>query len=85
MLALSQGNGRASLKFHILTCGSGWNKSALKSAFHHGLNAESLTKITFRDENMSLDSLIDLAIHLDNLLRYRCFQCPKNPLLEPTP
>lgn len=56
------------LELRILTAGSGWNETALKTAFHKGLNHEVLTKLACHYDKMSLDSLIDLAICLDHLI-----------------
>lgn len=56
------------LEFCTLPVGSGWNKPVLKAIFHQGLNPEVLTELTCRDDKASLDSLIDLAIHLDHLI-----------------
>lgn len=48
--------------------GSGWNELALKVTFQRGLNEMVLTEMACHDESLTLDSLIDLAIRLDNLL-----------------
>lgn len=44
----------------------GWDKSTLKAVFRRGLNPN--TELACRDDEATLDSLMDLAIHLDNLL-----------------
>lgn len=59
------------LEFRILATESGWNEAALKTVFHSGLNPEVQKEMACRDDERSLDSLIDLAIRLDNLLRNR--------------
>lgn len=51
--------------FRMLTAGSEWNKLALKAAFRQGFNPEVLA---CRDEEVSLNSPIDLTIHLDYLI-----------------
>lgn len=45
------------------------NKPALKATFHCGLNEDILIEMVCRDDDISLDSLIDLAIHLGILLQ----------------
>lgn len=49
-----------------------WNKSALKAVFWMGLNEDMRTEMSCRDNEASLDSLIDLAIRLDNHLHDEC-------------
>lgn len=51
------------LEFRTLADGSGWNELALKAAFCTGMACH--------DKELSLDSLIDLVICLDNLLGKR--------------
>lgn len=71
LLTLSQANRHTAvyvLEFLTPAAGREWNKPVLKAAFRWGLNEEILTKISCCDELLSLDSLIDLAIRLDNLL-----------------
>lgn len=59
------------LEFCILTAESGWNKPALKATFHRGLNVHVLVELVSQDDEAALDSLIDMAIWLDNLLQDR--------------
>lgn len=54
--------------FRTLTAGSRWNEPVLKAVFHQGLNAKALKELACHN-NVSLDSLKDLSIHLDNLNR----------------
>lgn len=56
------------LEFCTLAAESGWNEPALK-AYWQVLNPEILTNLACRDDEATLNSLIDLSIHLDNLLR----------------
>lgn len=57
------------LEFHTLVAQSGWNESTLKEVFCHGLNHDMLKEITCWDESATLNSLINLAIKMDNLLK----------------
>lgn len=59
-------------EFCILAADSGWNKAALIAAFHNGLSAQLQTELACRDEGMDLNSLISLAISLDQHVRERC-------------
>lgn len=59
------------LEFCILAAESGWNEAALKDVFPAGLNPEVQKEMACHDDEKSLDSLMDLAIRLDNLLRDR--------------
>lgn len=54
--------------FRTMATSSGWNKPALKLAFRHGMNDDILTEMACRDDQATIDLLIDLAIHLDNPL-----------------
>lgn len=55
------------LEFCMLTAGTGWNEPALKVAFCQGFDPCVLIELACRDEQISLDALIDMSIHLDNL------------------
>lgn len=49
LLAVKQGRRRVveyALEFCMLAAGSGWNETALKAAFHQGLNPKVLTEIS---------------------------------------
>lgn len=72
LLDVKQGRRQAvdcALEFHKLATRSGWNVSALKFAFCQGLNAEVLPELACLDDQISLDYINDMAIHLDKLLR----------------
>lgn len=58
-----------SIEFRILTSESSWNELAIKSAFLKGLSKISF--LATRDEPDSLESLINLAIGINNRLRER--------------
>lgn len=65
LLVVKEGRWRAAeyaLAFCMLTARSGCNKIALKAAFRNGLNVEVLKELACREEQVSLNSLIDLAI-----------------------
>lgn len=55
-------------EFHMLAAGSLWKEPALKVAFHQALTQDVFTELACQDNTMSLDSLFDLAIWLDNLM-----------------
>lgn len=66
------------LEFHTQVAGSGGNEPALKAMFHQDLDLLILTELACHDEQHILDSLIDLAFKLDNLL-------PNRPSLQHAP
>lgn len=59
------------LEFRTVVAGSRWNEPMLKTVFRQGLNANILKEMACRDDSSTLDTLIDLAIRLDNLLSHR--------------
>lgn len=63
------------VKFRILAAESGWDDSALQAIFFKGLYGEVKDELAVRDECNSLNSLIDLAIRLDNRMRKRAREC----------
>lgn len=74
LMSLTQGQQRMVefvLEFQTLAAEIGWNEPALKATFHRGLNGEILVELACRDDEATLDSLIDMAIRTDNLLRDR--------------
>lgn len=74
LLDLQQGNLSVSeyaVSFRILAAESGWNDSALRAIFLKGLAGELKDELAVREECSSLNSLIDLAIRLDNRIRER--------------
>ncbi|KAK7940549.1 hypothetical protein WMY93_003875 [Mugilogobius chulae] len=60
-----------SLNFRIAAAESGWDETALQGAFFHGLNENMKDELAARDECSDLESLISLAVRLDNRLRER--------------
>lgn len=75
LLTIKQGSrwvAEYTLEFCTITMGSGWNEPTLKVAFCQGLDPIILTELACWDEQTTLDSLIDLSIHLDHLLQ----NCP---------
>lgn len=91
-LAIKQGKRRAAeyaLEFHIIASGSEWNELALKVEFQQGLNTEVLTELACHDKQMTLNSLIDLATSLDNLIQNHCnylkSATPPSPVDTPEP
>lgn len=92
LLILKQGNLSAAefaLNFHTLAVDSGWNEPALKAACCQGLNTNILTALSCQDDPASLDSLIELSIHLDLLPNNRMkvnlevHQVKESPVTEP--
>lgn len=65
----NQSTAEFALEFGTLADGSGWNKPALKAAYHQGLNSDILKELACCDVKSSFNSLIDLSIHLDHLLK----------------
>lgn len=82
---ISQNNHIAAVcapEFQTLAAGSCCNEPVLKAMFCHRINEVVLTGMMCQDEIMSLDSLIDLAIRLNNLLRKRPALCTQAALPE---
>lgn len=76
------------LEFCSLAAENGWNKPMLKMVFCQGLNADMLMELAHHDDKATLDSLIKLAIWIDNLCHYRCCWSstsvsPGNSISEP--
>uniref|UniRef100_A0A3B1JS24 CCHC-type domain-containing protein n=1 Tax=Astyanax mexicanus TaxID=7994 RepID=A0A3B1JS24_ASTMX len=70
LVQLRQGNRPVSdfaLEFRTLAAGSGWNEPALRVMFRNGLRADILAELACKDDGLSLDELISLAIRLDQL------------------
>ncbi|KAL2088222.1 hypothetical protein ACEWY4_017050 [Coilia grayii] len=74
LLRLSQGTGTAAeyaLQFRTLAAASGWNEQALTAVYRRGLREDVRGELACRDQNLTLDALIDLSINLDYLLQER--------------
>ncbi len=74
LLALRQGRSTAAdyaLSFRTLSAQTGWADDPLKLLFRKGLSMELQSELACRDEGRSLDQFINLAIHIDNLVRSR--------------
>ncbi|KAL0200303.1 hypothetical protein M9458_003490, partial [Cirrhinus mrigala] len=74
ILTLRQGKSSAaefSLTFRTLAAQTGWPDEPLKLHFRRGLNHELQAELACRDEERSLDGLINLTIRIDNLMRSR--------------
>ncbi len=74
LLALRQGRSTAAdyaLSFRTLSAQTRWSDDPLKLLFRKGLSAELQSELACRDEGKSLDQFVDLAIHIDNLVRSR--------------
>lgn len=59
--------------FCILKGETNWDQAA--GVFLKGLSDEIKDELSIRDDNQSLDQLINIAIHLDNRLRERHSFC----------
>lgn len=80
LLDLQQGHLSVSgyaLEFCILAVESGWEDSALQAVFLKGLSDKLKDELALQEECGSLNSLIDLAIQLDNRIRERERQAKK--------
>ncbi len=69
LLDLQQGRLSVSeyaVNFRILAAESGWDDSALQAIFLKGLAGELKDELAVQEECNSVNSLIDLAIRLDN-------------------
>ncbi|KAL0148450.1 hypothetical protein M9458_056260 [Cirrhinus mrigala] len=74
LLALSQGSSTAAeyaLNFRTLAAQTTWVEDTLKLLFRRGLNTDLQTELACRDEGRGLEEFIELAIHIDNLIRSR--------------
>lgn len=87
------------MKFQIIAVDSGWNDLALIAVFSKGLNQAVQTELACHDYGMDLNSLIKLAISLDqhsrskrgrysmdrNLFTGKRFPSPVPQELQPEP
>lgn len=89
LIAVKQGRWHATncaLEFHTQVAESVLNEPALKATYWQGLNPKILTELACRDDEATHNSLIDLYILLDNLLRNQNRYLPilpANTLSEP--
>jgi len=89
LLSLSQGKQTAAeyaLNFRTLAAQTNWVEDTLKLLFRRGLSLELQAELACRDEGSSLNTFIELAIHIDNLLRTRRpvrLSASAGPALEP--
>ncbi|KAI4902633.1 hypothetical protein NFI96_002208 [Prochilodus magdalenae] len=71
-----------SLEFRTIAAGTGWNEPALLTYYRLGLNQDVLTELACRDDDLSLDELITLAIRLDHLKSRSSFVSPRTPFVR---
>uniref|UniRef100_A0A3B1JLN1 ribonuclease H n=1 Tax=Astyanax mexicanus TaxID=7994 RepID=A0A3B1JLN1_ASTMX len=74
LLKIRQGGRTAAeyaLEFRTVAAASGWNDSALVLVFQRGLREEVQKELACRDDDLTLERLIGMAIRLDNLIRER--------------
>ncbi|KAI4884140.1 hypothetical protein NFI96_009880, partial [Prochilodus magdalenae] len=55
------------LAFRTIAAGSGWNETALRTAYRNGLNLDIRKELAYRVDGLSLEELIALTIRLDQL------------------
>uniref|UniRef100_A0A667YAA5 CCHC-type domain-containing protein n=1 Tax=Myripristis murdjan TaxID=586833 RepID=A0A667YAA5_9TELE len=82
LLSLRQGSrsvAEYSIEFRILAAGSGFNDSALRGIFIKGLGEQLKDELAVRDETATIDSLISLAIRVDERIRERRSPPPAEP------
>ncbi|KAF7641206.1 hypothetical protein LDENG_00289060 [Lucifuga dentata] len=86
LLHLRQGKGRVAdyaIKFRILAADRGWNNHSLTDTFLHGLAEEVKDQLAPLDLPADLDSLVSLAIKIDNRLSERRRERSQRPALFP--
>ncbi len=74
LLTLKQGSHSTAdfaIEFRTIASGSGWNDEALMACFQGGLSGPILDELVTREPATDLESLITMAIRLDNRLRER--------------
>ena len=74
LLKLEQGDRTVadySLVFRTIAARSGWNDRSLLTVYRRGLKPDIQSELACRDDDLTLDQLMELAIRLDNLLRTR--------------
>ncbi len=74
LLTLKQGSRSTvdfAIEFRTIASGSGWNDEALMACFQGGLSGSILDELVTREPATDLESLITMAIRLDNRLRER--------------
>lgn len=74
LLSLQQGSRTAAeyaIHFRTIAAGSGWNNESLMVCFQNGLSETLKDDLATREPSRDLETLIDLAIRLDNRLRER--------------
>ena len=59
------------IEFLTLAAGTKWNNEALLTAYHHGLSSELRDELATRDDADDLNSLMKLAVKIDERLRER--------------
>lgn len=60
-----------SLNFRTIVAQTTWVSDTLKTLFRKGLSPKLQTELACRNEWKDLDQFIELAIHIDNLIRAR--------------
>ncbi|KAF7643372.1 hypothetical protein LDENG_00240450 [Lucifuga dentata] len=82
LMFIKQGSKRVSeyaVEFHTLAADSVWNDSALFDSFYAGLSEKIKDELATRELPSSLDSLIEMAIRVDNRLLHRRKERPVTP------
>lgn len=74
LLSLQQGSRSAAenaIHFRTIAAGSSWNNESLMVCFQNGLSEALQGELATREPTHDLETLIDLAVRLDNRLRER--------------
>ncbi len=74
LLQISQGTrsvAEFAIEFRTLASESGWDQQALRVTFHRALSPYLKDELALRDPAPDLESLIDIAIRVDNRIRER--------------
>lgn len=73
------------VKFHVLAAKNSWNKPALIAAFRNRLTPAIQTELACRDEGKDPNSLVALAITLDQHLRGKVHRASSPPAIVRRP
>lgn len=74
LLTIRQGSrsvAEYSVEFRTLAAEAGWDDAALQTVFVNGLNEQLKDELALKEDSDNLDSIVSLAIKLDNRLRER--------------
>ena len=72
-------------ELHTVATAGGWNEPALSTTFWRGLRPELQVKLAWCNENVGFDTLVSMAIQLEDLLRERHLLQKGRPLTPSLP